>query len=313
MDGIFSFDFRDIDHFREQLRGWDTPAVQIEPGQLRIALRSRDLGGLTLSDIRVNRKVIDFSRIDPGWISLVVNLSPAVFCGIAVDRGSLTVLASGREYRSMLASPWHSIEITGPLRVFEAEGVLPNPRLISAPEYATISLPGALTGIFRRLAAMAFGEKYGRIDDVWLRSALLNALAKAFGTGNSKWHLANGAPRATGYELTRKMIRYVESRLGQRIAVGEVAAELGVTPRALHYAVRSVFGMSPLELILAFRLGQVRSELWKARLNGHGVTPAALAHDFDHLGRFSQQYRILFGELPSETLRRIRRFEREAG
>ncbi len=44
-----------------------------------------------------------------------------------------------------------------------------------------------------------------------------------------------------------------------------------------------------------------------ARLSSPSITAAALAQDFGHLGRFSQQYRALLGELPSQTLARIQR------
>lgn len=109
-----------------------------------------------------------------------------------------------------------------------------------------------------------------------------------------------------GYELTLRMIRYVESRFGRRMTVSEVASELNVTPRALHYAARSTLGLSPLDLILAFRLNHVRKEFWDMRRSEASITRAAMMQDFGHLGRFSQHYRSYFGELPSQTLQRLR-------
>lgn len=79
MAGAISCEFHDIDHFREHLVGWDTPAIQIKPGRLRINWHSIDLGGLIFSDIRLNRKVIDHSRIEAGWFSFVIGLSPRYF------------------------------------------------------------------------------------------------------------------------------------------------------------------------------------------------------------------------------------------
>ncbi len=58
------------------------------------------------------------------------------------------------------------------------------------------------------------------------------------------------------------MLRQIEARFGQRITVNELARALDVTPRALNYAARSVFGMSSLDLTQAFRLNHVRNELW---------------------------------------------------
>ena len=302
-----SQEFLDIEHFREQLRGWDTPAIQITPGRLRIRLQSVNLGDLFFSDIRLNRRVIDHSRVEAGWINFVVNLSPAAFCGIEVDVGHMTVLTPGREYRSVLSDNWRSIEIVISLSALEEEGLRLAPHLVSGPENASIALPSELVGIFRHLADAAFGRsEKAYVNDAWLRRALLRALDKAL-QADARQRDGHGSPRKVeGYDLTRKMIRYIESRFGRRVAVDEVACELGITPRALHYAARSALGLSPHEVILAVRLHHVRNELWDARRSSPSVTAAALAQDFGHLGRFSQQYRALFGELPSHTLARIR-------
>ena len=308
MGGVISGEFLDIDHFREHLRGWDTPAVQIGAGPLTVRLSSMDLGGVVFSDIRVNRKVIDHSRPQAGWLKCVVNLSPAIFCGIEVDAGHLTVMVPGREYRSILVDNWYSIEIVVAWPVLAEEGLWLPPHLLSGPEYATIPLTAELVGLFRRLADTAFGGSAGgHVDEAWLRGALLRALDAAFTINAHGRHGPEPRRLAEGYALTQRMIRYVESRFGQRVTVSEVAGELDVTPRALHYAVRSTLGLSPLDLILTLRLNDVRNQLWDARRSGLSVTAAALAQDFGHLGRFSQQYRTLFGELPSETLQRIRR------
>lgn len=301
-----TYSFRDIDHFREQLRGWNTGAVQIEPGRINIKLNAVDLNGLMFYEVGVDRKVIDISRIEHGWIKFVINLSPATFCGIEVSPFHMTVLAQENEYQSVLASWWHDFEIVAQLSVLADEGLRIAPHLVLGPETASIRLPRELVGVFQRLARIAFrGDGSGQMDDAWLRGAVLRALGQALDLGNRRSDAPDPHSRA-GYDLTSRMIHIVESRFGHRVTVNEIAGELGVTSRALHYAVRSATGMSPLELILAFRLNHVREELWDARANGASVTAAAMTQDFGHLGRFSQHYRTLFGESPSETVNRIR-------
>ncbi len=59
--------------------------------------------------------------------------------------------------------------------------------------------------------------------------------------------------------------------------------------------------MPPARYLLARRLNQVRRDLQASpSLN---ITDAALLRGFGHLGRFSQHYYRLFGELPSQTRR----------
>lgn len=307
MGEVTSLEFRDIDHFREQLCGWDTPAIQIEPGLLNIRLDRVDLGGLIFIDVRVSRKVMDHSRPRPGWFKCVVNLAPAVFCGVEVNAGHLTVLTPGREYRSILTSGWRSIEIIVSSSALADEGLCLPPQLAADPENAMIDLPVELVGIFRGLADVAFRRDVAvRMKPASLRRALLRALDKAFSIGVYGRRGDGRARAADGYDLARRMIRCIESRFGQHLTVNELAGELDVTPRALHYAARAAIGVSPHDLIQAFRLNQVRSELWTARMSEPNITTAALTQDFTHLGRFSQQYRTLFGELPSQTVQRVR-------
>ncbi|WP_425338418.1 helix-turn-helix domain-containing protein [Thiorhodococcus minor] len=64
-------------------------------------------------------------------------------------------------------------------------------------------------------------------------------------------------------------------------------------------------GTTPSRYILARRLHSAREVLRNAR--SASVTVAALDQGFEHLGRFSQHYQTLFGELPSRTLQRSRR------
>nr|WP_255714246.1 helix-turn-helix domain-containing protein [Pelagibacterium xiamenense] len=195
--------------------------------------------------------------------------------------------------------------MTGRLSVFSAEGLRPPHGSATGPGRTTIPLTSTLIGVFKRLAAAAF--EAGGAKDSWLRFAVLSALGEALGIGQSVRKDPDRRPLASGYGLAQKVVRHIENRFGQKVSVTDIASELGVTPRALHYAVRSIFGISPFELILAFRLGHVRKELWDRRFHEHGITRAAMTQDFGHLGRFSQQYRFLYGELPSETLDRIRR------
>jgi len=307
MTDLVSREFLDIDHFRECLRGRDTPAIQLEPGKLRIQLHSLNMGDVIFSDTRVNRKAIDHSRITDGWHGFVVNLSHAIFCGREIESGNMTILSSKREYRSILTGDWRSIEIIVSSDLLAHEGLSLPLHLISDPETATYPLPAELVGIFRQLARTAFGGSQERdIESGSLRRALLRALGKALAIADRYTMPASIKSRADGYDLAKRTVRHIESQYGKRITVSDLAQELGVTPRALNYAARSVFDMSPFELVRAFRLNHVRHELWERRFSQTRVTSAALMQDFGHLGRFSQQYKSLFGELPSQTLERIR-------
>lgn len=84
----------------------------------------------------------------------------------------------------------------------------------------------------------------------------------------------------------------------------ELAEVAGVSLRQLQQAFKAFTGMPPAHWLRLRRLNGARRDL----LRGGGVTVAevAMRWSFWHLGRFSESYRQLFKEFPSETLKRGR-------
>jgi AraC-like DNA-binding protein len=62
--------------------------------------------------------------------------------------------------------------------------------------------------------------------------------------------------------------------------------------------------MGPIRYVCLRRMNIVRCALLRADPSRATVTQIATDHGFWELGRFSVTYRSLFGETPSETLRR---------
>jgi AraC-like DNA-binding protein len=65
-----------------------------------------------------------------------------------------------------------------------------------------------------------------------------------------------------------------------------------------------VTGVTPHAFLLRHRLNKARSALLSKDADLVRVTDVALELGFSELGRFAVRYRQMFGESPSETLRR---------
>ena len=90
-----------------------------------------------------------------------------------------------------------------------------------------------------------------------------------------------------------------------------LARVAGVPPRTLETHFKRFLGTTPLGWVRQARLTHAR----RALLASEGrvtVTDVAMDCGFSQLGRFAAQYCRRFGELPSETLRRIRRTRPDA-
>lgn len=103
-------------------------------------------------------------------------------------------------------------------------------------------------------------------------------------------------------KLVRQVEDYLETVGTRPIHVSEICFKLGLSRRSLHRAFHEVFGMGPVTFLRHKRLCAVHSALRESAPGRTTVTETALQQGFIELGRFSQYYRTLFGEYPSQTL-----------
>jgi AraC-like DNA-binding protein len=102
-----------------------------------------------------------------------------------------------------------------------------------------------------------------------------------------------------------RALGWLRSHLSEPIDLERLAAVAGVRPRTLETHFRAFLGTTPLGWVRRMRLAHARRELQRARADAT-VTDIALASGFTQLGRFAANYRAVFGEAPSMTLRRSR-------
>jgi transcriptional regulator GlxA family with amidase domain len=94
------------------------------------------------------------------------------------------------------------------------------------------------------------------------------------------------------------------AELGESLHISALCRALSVSERTLRTAFHRVHGVSPCRCLRMMRLSRARRALLLADCQLVTVTEIATGFGFVELGRFSVEYRRLFGESPSETLRR---------
>lgn len=111
---------------------------------------------------------------------------------------------------------------------------------------------------------------------------------------------AQASPAAPRHVV--RALDYMRAHADRPITVGELAGVAGVGARTLYEGFRRFRGTTPMAFLKATRLERAHAELKSASPEA-SVTAIALKWGFVHLGRFAQDYRRRYGELPSETLR----------
>jgi AraC-like DNA-binding protein len=97
---------------------------------------------------------------------------------------------------------------------------------------------------------------------------------------------------------------FLETHPDQPLHLMEICAAIGVSERTLRVACEEHLGIAPIRFLALRRMQLVHRALRRADPLTATVTRLATDHGFWELGRFSVAYRELFGESPSDSLRR---------
>lgn len=104
--------------------------------------------------------------------------------------------------------------------------------------------------------------------------------------------------------VMQRFEQMLEAHPDAPLHVTDVCTGIGVSERTLRLHCQERLGMSPHRYLWLRRMNLVQRALTKAEHRDKTVTAIANDYGFAELGRFAVSYRRLFGESPSETLRR---------
>jgi len=88
------------------------------------------------------------------------------------------------------------------------------------------------------------------------------------------------------------------------VSIDHLCKALRYSQRSLYRAFQSELGISPARKLKLYCLSRPRHQLTSAEPKQTTVAEIGLRWGFWELGRFGREYRTMFGELPSETLRK---------
>ena len=116
-------------------------------------------------------------------------------------------------------------------------------------------------------------------------------------------HLLLREPLASTTSSVRKVEEYIAANWDQSIDIEALSAVAKVSARSLFRQFRKSRGYSPADFVKRVRLEHARDMLQQPD-DQTSVTQVALKCGFQNAGHFARDYRLSFGELPSETLKR---------
>jgi AraC family ethanolamine operon transcriptional activator len=175
-------------------------------------------------------------------------------------------------------------------------------RLRQAPVAAFDSQPHAFAQLERRMqVALRFAEAHPELLESAGTADRLRAPLVSAALGSLPGETDSEPIR---YELAASRIQRFLSLKGDDPVTGaDICIALSISERTLRRYFREVYGSSPGRYLRNRRLHIARRSLRKRPHEGASVTQICTGLGFFDLGRFAADYREMFGERPSETLR----------
>lgn len=276
------------------------------------------LGGITLNRLRYGTAV----DIYPGYgannfylVEIPISGGCKVSCGNnAVD--SNPRMAAVVSPMHPLQLHWHSgcdkiiFKIDRPLLERHCAQHLGHP--LTRPVYFNVGmdLESSQAQSFRRLLSLLVAEvDHGgaMLDSPIILSNFLQMIVGAllFTQPNNYTNDLTRPTASIAPFYVKRAEEYMLAHASEPITVVELAEHVGASTRSLHGGFQNFRGITPMLFLKSVRLERVRQDLLAAPERGT-VTSVAMRWGFRHLGHFTTDYKRMFGETPSQTLRASR-------
>ncbi len=111
-------------------------------------------------------------------------------------------------------------------------------------------------------------------------------------------------PNLRRYNMIKALEEFITENIDRPLTLKDLCTAAKTNLRSLAYGVQDFYGISPMEYLKIKRLNGVRRNLKMS--DPSQVTVAQIAENwgFWSMGHFSRDYKRIFGELPSETLKK---------
>lgn len=303
MESPLIFNARDIDEMAGAFTGWQMDVIQQETGAFHGKLHGySQLGGrINFYSARIDKRVFANGHHLKGSVMFTFIDCPrkCVWNGEEVYPLTLLVTDAERGLDVDAGAGFVSYSVSIDRSLLEGwlrkEGIIIPCNWNFSMEYGRNKNPGAARS-FRDLIyrAVYLGE-FHSMEFKWALFKMLEA-----GFPQSRKHLAvNFVPIHETVEMIHEAVRS-----GVDIRLEKVLEYYGGSVRTFYYNFKKYTGFSPNQYIKNLKLAYVQKLLKMARPDCNEVRSIAYQFGFRHLGQFSSDYKRLFGEVPSDTLRR---------
>jgi AraC family ethanolamine operon transcriptional activator len=299
----------DADTQARSLRGWEQVYDQLGAGAFEGDTLEAHLGDVQVFRERSGLALRQKGRAPSGTHLFAVNADSAAkarFRGSVVDEGAMLMVQDGAEFEFRTPAAYVGLGIVVRAEALRGCGDGLEERLAQRDVLRAGPAPVARLRQFLAEALDALDRDAAVLQSETARCHLAaDILDRVHAVLGSAGPEPAGQPSATRRaRIVARAEEYVLARSFESVTVAELCRHVGASRRHLQQAFQDIVGMTPNLYLRAVRLCRVRRELKAGLSVGATIQDVAARWGFWHLGHFSLDYKRLFAERPSDTLRR---------
>jgi AraC-like DNA-binding protein len=291
---------------------WKQSYVQLSAGTMHSTLTEATAGGVHVFRKWMSEQVVQQGCLPAGRICFAVlngaTTRPARIQHHELHENSLVVLCSGADFTIQRPGGMELLAVTLPIEDFRRlvdEAAWPRQALklldrqvLQVPFDALRRLRMLLEGMLARPALQA-GPAPSR-EEATLLDALVASLRALLGDARRAQQTA--ASTSSGF-IVAECHRIVAQSEDVPPDIETLCHRLRTSRRRLQDSFREVADTTPVHYLRGLRLNLVQRRLLATSAAELSVSQAATDRGFAHLSHFSERYKALFDELPSQTAR----------
>ncbi|WP_232477670.1 helix-turn-helix domain-containing protein [Caballeronia calidae] len=303
--------FKDVHEQARGIDGWKLDYTQISCGRFEGTVKVTWIGGVRLVLEQRNKVILSRGSTPSNRLVVTVPLElegHSCMCGEKSDRDSLHVFSSAPNFE--FYSPERHVLVNVEIDIDQLSNPLLRPqaeKLRQEAHMPVVPMSGDVAESLRELVKLGLASSTAASASAFENSSRSKLMEQTILFGLSEAIEANtlseSASRAIKHWATVNLVRErLENPATCPLSIAELCVQLQLSRRTVQNAFQLALDINPTAYLRAVRLNYVRRDL---RL-GQTVTEAALRWGFFQLGAFAQDYKKMFGELPSETARKLR-------
>ncbi|NMM38199.1 MAG: helix-turn-helix domain-containing protein [Glaciimonas sp.] len=306
----------DADYHAASLQHWKQEYEQISNGVFSSSLDEVWFGNVQLFREKTNQVLHQTGLPWDGSRTIGVTLDATgdgLFSGTMLDSGSLFTLGGGESLDFLTPKKLDIIAVSTDATALQEFSL----NIWGIDIEAGLTVPGVLKHAlgtaqclseFLALLLNNIKDAPGMLNYPQIRKIveqeIYNNLVMATSGATVSDHHAFAASRKN---VVDKAKAYVLEHHDDPVTIPDLCLALNISRRTLQYSFESVLDINPVAYLKAIRLNRVRRAI-KDNAGAAHTTLADIAArwGFWHSSKFSANYKAMFGELPSETLRKSR-------